>query len=75
MIPSEWKRQVLGSSRKGEVAVTGEVFTEEGRLELGLKGVQVLAGSQKGETDVGRAQGGGLEPQEATGIKLEVRVL
>lgn len=55
--------------------MTGEVFTEEGRLELGLKGVQVLAGSQKGETDVGRAQGGGLEPQEATGIKLEVRVL
>jgi len=60
---------------EGEIAVSGEGFTEEGRLKLGLKDVQDLAGPQKGMTDEGRAPGKGLEPQESTRIKLEVKAL
>ena len=55
--------------------MAGGSLTEEGRLKLGLKDVQDLARPQKGMTDGGRAPGKGLEPQESTRIKLEVKGL
>lgn len=53
--------------------MAGEGFSEEGRLKLGLKDVQDLAGPQKGMRDQERAPGKGLELQESTRIKLEVK--
>lgn len=58
--------EVLRSRQKGETAVVGEGFTEEGRLKLGLKETQDLAGPQKGITGWRRSQCKGLESQEST---------
>lgn len=66
--------EVLRSRQKGETAVVGEGFTEEGRLKLGLKETQDLAGPQKGITGWRRSQCKGLESQESTWIKLAVKM-
>lgn len=72
-LPREWKRIQFWGAGRGRDCCGRRSFTEEGRLKLGLKDVQDLAGPQKGMTDGGRAPGKGLEPQESTRIKLEVK--